>query len=157
MSEFIEFNTYQEELKRCTKCNRRIARFKDIDGKCYCTQCADKDPTLFGKCYYGNNREDLYTIARHECRDSTAKGEELLDYRQEIRYCDPKKFFRYHCELPERGWYIVEHKFDWDWGSEWDEGILEVNYCPFCGKKLEVLNENRDSKRNVENSPNKIE
>ena len=79
MSEFIEFNTYQEELKQCVKCNRRLARFKGVNGKYYCPQCVGKDPTLFGKCYYSNNREDLYTIARHECRDNTIEDGELLE------------------------------------------------------------------------------
>ena len=155
MSEFIEFNTYQEELKQCVKCNRRLARFKDVNGKYYCPQCVGKDPTLFGKCYYGNNREDLYTIARHECRDNTIEDGELLDYEQQIRFCDPKKFY-YRHESPKRKWWIVTHEFDWDWDSEWDEGKMIVEYCPFCGKKLEAPDGNEDGKRDAENSSNKI-
>lgn len=154
MSKFIEFNTYQDDPHQCSKCGRWFARFKDAKGRCYCAQCAGEDPTLFGKCYYGNNREDLYTIARHECRGDAIEDGDLLQFDQELRLCDPKKY-SYRGNPPERKWYIVEHKFDWDWDSEWDEGILEVKYCPFCGKKLEGLNEDSNSKRNVENSSNK--
>lgn len=155
MSKLIEFNTHQMDLKQCVKCDR-FARFKGANNKYYCAQCAGEDPTLFGRCYFGNNREDLYTIARHECRGDTTEDGELLEYEQEIRYCDPKKFYYRRHEVPKRKWWLVEHKFDWDWDSEWDEGILEVKYCPFCGRKLEVLNGNEHSERDAKDGSNKI-
>lgn len=151
----IELNVWHCEKNHCSKCGKCFPRFKnERTGEYLCADCAGKDSTLFGECYFNNDRTDMWTIARHECRDDVAKEGLLCDFDKVIWYCDPKQFHYKPLNL-HRAWYLVEHKFDWDWDSEWDEAIAEIKYCPFCGKKLEVPDGDEDSKRNVEDGSDK--
>ena len=65
----------------------------------------------------------------------THRCEGSLKARISIRYCDPYKtrFTEYNPK-----WYIFYHWTDMEWDVEGISPNCVIQYCPFCGIKLEI-------------------
>ena len=37
-----------------------------------------------------------------------------------------------------KGWWLNFLEIDWDWDVKFMKPIMAINYCPFCGVKLNV-------------------
>lgn len=59
-------------------------------------------------------------LKTHRCQQS-------LDNRTPIRFSESTS-----------QWYLYEHYIDFDYDKEGIRKVCPINYCPFCGKKLEV-------------------
>lgn len=73
------------------------------------------------------------TIATHRCSGSLAQY-------MSIHYCDPYPDL---IKYAGYGWWLLEA--EQDYGCDWYlRPICKINTCPFCGNKLENINDMRE-------------
>lgn len=64
----------------------------------------------------------------HRCKGSL---------KHEISIRCSKKWNNINCKNDEVKWRLFKPKFDDNWDSYALSHISEIEYCPFCGKKLD--------------------
>lgn len=67
----------------------------------------------------------------------THRCPELLEQRASIRWYKKDHDKLYQWPEPDM-WWLSSLEIDYDYDTEYLRDYARINYCPFCGKKLEV-------------------
>ena len=76
----------------------------------------------------------------------THRCKELLKYNKNYKLGDDaciKYGYQYENSYNKKnknykGWWLNFLEIDWDWDVKFMKPIMAINYCPFCGVKLNV-------------------
>lgn len=54
------------------------------------------------------------------------------------RYHDGPTTFVTELMLPDDGWHLLSQEFDYDYDDTYMVHVARIDYCPWCGERLEV-------------------